>query len=93
MALSDDLASEHVISWNIDSSIIEQESILFGNSTFVSKGVGNSLIPELLSVEGVLDLLVHLSDSWHDEGVEVVGLENDDVIVVSLSLVMVVMEG
>ncbi len=45
VALSNDLASERGFVWDVDASIILQESAFVGDSSFVVEGSLDSLVP------------------------------------------------
>lgn len=55
--------------------------------------VRDPLVPVFFASESVLHLQVCLSGGWHNEGMEVLLLEHNDIVIVTLSLVMVVPSG
>ncbi len=93
MASGNDLASKGGFSWDVHSSIVVEEAVLFGDASVVSEGGGDADIPKLFLSGYFFDLSMHQVGGWHDECSEVRWLEDDDVVVISLSLVVVVVSG
>ncbi len=90
VALGNDLASEGGFVWNVDASIVVQESSLAGDSSFVGERGLNALIPEFLLTGCVFDLCMNFACCWHDKSAEMLQLEDDNVIIILLALVVVV---
>ncbi len=90
MELGDDFASERVVAWYINVSVVLQESSFLGDSPFVSEGGLYPLIPQLLLSSGLLNLRVYFVGHGHDEGLEMCGLKDHDVSVIVLALIVVV---
>ncbi len=63
------------------------------NASFMVERCGNAFIPQFLKSGGFFDLLMYFVHRGHDECSEVCQLENDDIVVVLLSLVMIVASG
>ena len=82
-----------MILWDIELSIIYKESMLFCNTSLAGKGIGNSLVPELLLAKGIFDPFMNLHVHGHDKGMEVLRLEDNDIVIILLALVMVVTLG
>ncbi len=78
------------MAWDVDASIVLQESPFAGDSSFMSERGFDTFIPKLLLSSGFLDLRMNFVGHGHNECLEVRGLEDDDVTVIILSLVMVV---
>ena len=90
MTLHDYFPLQPVILGDIYSSVVEEESSFFSDASLMSEGICDSLVPGVFLSESVPDLVMEFSDGWHDKGSKMLGLEDDQVLIVLLSLVMVV---
>ncbi len=90
MALGDDLASKRGLAWDIDLSVVMQESALSGDSSFVGKGSLDPFVPKLFLTCSIFDLAMYFRCRGHDEGSEMHGLEDDDVVIILLPLIVVI---
>ena len=88
-----DLSSYRLVSGNVNSFVVDQESVFFRDSAFVVKGVCDSLVPLGVIASCTLDAFERFVEGRHHECLEVFGLEDDDLLVVVLSLIMVCMTG
>ena len=71
VATGDDLSSYFLVSGDVDSFVVNQESAFFRDSVFVVKGVGNSLVPLGWVMGDALDAFKGFIDGGHDECLEV----------------------
>ena len=66
MTLGDDFPSQGMVPGDIDSSVIDEESMFFCDPLFMGEGVGNPLIPEFFSSESVPYFVMSFAGHQHD---------------------------
>ncbi len=93
MTLGDDFSSERGLSWDVYSSVIVQESFLAGYFSIVREGGCNACVPKFFLSGDFLNLSVYRVGGGHYECPEVLCLEDNNIIIISLPLVMVVALG
>ncbi len=90
VALGDDLASKRGFAWDVDASVVLQESSFTRHSSLVVEGGFDPLIPQFLLSSGVLDFGMYFIGRGHNKCLEMRRLKDNDISIVILPLIMVV---
>ncbi len=89
MRLCNDFSSQRMISGDIDSVIIVDQSVLHLHSLIMVEGSEDVLVPWLVVKHSTFDLALCLFDCGHDHCPEVLGFENYNFIVILFALFVV----
>ncbi len=78
-----------MISWNVNPTIIPDETSIHLHAAIVVEGTGHGVVPEMDVSGGCLHVLVGLFDGGHDHRSEMFWGQDYHLIVIVLSLVMI----
>ncbi len=78
-----------MVSWNVDSAIVPDETIIHFHAAIMVKGAGDCVVPEVCVPSGGSHILVGLVDGGHDHRPEVLWGQDDYLIVIVLPLIMI----
>ncbi len=78
-----------MISGNVDSAIIVDQSVFYCHSSIVIEGTRYVLVPQVVVKRSMFDLGLYLFYHGHDHGPEMFGFEDYDFIIIIFALFMV----
>ncbi len=82
----DDLSMKHMISRDVNSAIVPDESVIHLHAAVMIEGSNNGVIPEVNVSGGSFYASVGFFDGWHDHGFEMFWGQDYYLVVVVLSL-------
>ncbi len=71
MGSSDDLSMKCMVSWNINSVIVPNETVIHFHAAIMVEGTGDDVIPEMNVLGGSFYAPMGFLNGWHDHGSEV----------------------
>ncbi len=71
MGLSDDFSAKGMVSGNINSAVVPDETVIHLHTTIVIEGTGDGIVPKMNVSGGCFYVLMGLFNSGHDHGSEV----------------------
>ncbi len=70
MGSGNDFSMKCMVSGNIDSAVIPDETIIHFHASIMVEGTGDGIVPKVNISGGSLHTLMGFPDGWHDHGSE-----------------------
>ncbi len=74
---------------NIDTAIVVDQTVIYLHPSIMVEGRRDVLVPSVVVKRGLLDFSMNFLGCWHDHCPEVFWFEDDNLIVVLLSLLVI----